>query len=242
MQYSTGKLCRTSFMNLHKLLILYCSGDHKTVITWCHIYTNLLSRKEKSFLLNQKEKKQNKMAFLHRRYCKAGSLIVALIGVSSVKSFTSLQTTTFNAKSIRSPRNQRLHSFPPNHVSSSAHTFQYFHNQPKQLRLLSTSGIRSKSTHLWNANGMTPEANGDLKGMEPKVYPQRWIQLGYLSLLALLSDWICFAVAAAPSTFENAYPGHSAASLLDLFLFTNVASCFGKFLPSIHFWATESCF
>jgi len=62
--------------------------------------------------------------------------------------------------------------------------------------------------------------------MEPKVYPQRWVQLAYLSLLALLSDWICFSVAASPSTFEDAYPGHSAAGLIDLFLFTNVASCF----------------
>ena len=40
------------------------------------------------------------------------------------------------------------------------------------------------------------------------------------------SDWICFSIAASPSTFEAAYPGHSAASLIDIFLFTNVASCF----------------
>ena len=31
-----------------------------------------------------------------------------------------------------------------------------------------------------------------------KLYPYRWVQLGYLSLLALLSDWVCFSVAAAP--------------------------------------------
>jgi MFS family permease len=61
----------------------------------------------------------------------------------------------------------------------------------------------------------------------PQVYPQRWTQLIYLSLLALLSDWICFSVAAAPETYEAAYGNvHSAASLIDLFLFTNVASCF----------------
>jgi len=62
--------------------------------------------------------------------------------------------------------------------------------------------------------------------MKPQVYKQRWIQLGYLSMLALLSDWICFSVAAAPATYEAAYAGHSAASLIDIFLFTNVASCF----------------
>ena len=65
----------------------------------------------------------------------------------------------------------------------------------------------------------------DYSAMEPKVYPQRWVQLGYLSLLALLSDWICFSVAAAPDTFEATW-GHSAASLIDMFLFMNVASCF----------------
>lgn len=61
---------------------------------------------------------------------------------------------------------------------------------------------------------------------QPQVYAQRWTQLLYLSLLALLSDWICFSVAASPDGFEHAYPGASAANLIDLFLFTNVASCF----------------
>ena len=63
------------------------------------------------------------------------------------------------------------------------------------------------------------------KHVKPRVYRERWIQLGYLSALALLSDWICFSVAAAPTTYET-YFGHSAASLIDIFLFTNVASCF----------------
>jgi MFS family permease len=62
--------------------------------------------------------------------------------------------------------------------------------------------------------------------IEPRTYPQRWTQLAYLSLLALLSDWICFSVAASPTSFEHAYPGSSAANLIDIFLFTNVASCF----------------
>lgn len=66
----------------------------------------------------------------------------------------------------------------------------------------------------------------DLENVKPQVYPQRWIQLAYLSLLALLSDWICFSLAATPSTFEEAFPGHSAANLIDMFLFMNVASCF----------------
>jgi FLVCR family feline leukemia virus subgroup C receptor-related protein len=65
----------------------------------------------------------------------------------------------------------------------------------------------------------------DYSGMKPQVVPQRWIQLGYLSLLALLSDWVCFSVAAAPTTFESNFD-HSAASIIDIFLFTNVATSF----------------
>eukprot|EP00536_Pseudo-nitzschia_multiseries_P008142 jgi/Psemu1/325084/estExt_fgenesh1_pg.C_2020002 len=65
----------------------------------------------------------------------------------------------------------------------------------------------------------------DYSEVKPQVVPQRWVQLAYLSLLALLSDWVCFSVAAAPSTFESNF-GHSAASIIDIFLFTNVATSF----------------
>jgi len=68
--------------------------------------------------------------------------------------------------------------------------------------------------------------SSEIDDLEPKLYPQRWVQLAYLSLLALLSDWICFALAAVPSTFEKVYPGHSAAGIIDIFLYTNVVSCF----------------
>ena len=57
-----------------------------------------------------------------------------------------------------------------------------------------------------------------------KLYPYRWVQLGYLSVLALLSDWVCFSVAAAPETWEAAY-AHDPATLIDIFLFTNVLFC-----------------
>ena len=61
--------------------------------------------------------------------------------------------------------------------------------------------------------------------VKPQVYFQRWVQLGYLSLLALMSDWICFSTAASPGPFKEAY-GYSSASLIDLFLFVNVGSSF----------------
>ena len=46
-----------------------------------------------------------------------------------------------------------------------------------------------------------------------------------LSLLALLSDWVCFSVAAAPETWVTTY-NHDPATLIDIFLFTNVLFCF----------------
>ena len=58
----------------------------------------------------------------------------------------------------------------------------------------------------------------------PQLYPQRWVQLTYLSLFALLSDWVCFSIAATPETWTN-YFGHDPATLIDVFLFTNVVGC-----------------
>lgn len=84
-----------------------------------------------------------------------------------------------------------------------------------------SSAVRS-STRL---NYVNKDKSIDYSKMEPEVYPQRWIQLGYLSILALLSDWICFSVAATPAIFEDTFQ-HSAAGLIDIFLFTNVATCF----------------
>ena len=57
------------------------------------------------------------------------------------------------------------------------------------------------------------------------MYGQRWIQLGYLATLALLSDWVCFSVAATPGTWDAIFH-HKAESLIDVFLFTNVIFCF----------------
>ena len=55
----------------------------------------------------------------------------------------------------------------------------------------------------------TPESDGmhprTKQPLQPQVYAQRWVQLGYLSTLALLSDWICFSTASIPDVFEEAY-------------------------------------
>lgn len=47
----------------------------------------------------------------------------------------------------------------------------------------------------------------------------------YLSLLALLSDWVCFSTASVPRSFASAYPGRTSEGLIDLFLLTNVLGC-----------------
>lgn len=75
-----------------------------------------------------------------------------------------------------------------------------------------------------------PERDKNLRRDEDaaiRLYGQRWVQLLYLSVLALLSDWICFATAAVPESFERAVHGTiTSPQLIDMFLFTNVASCF----------------
>ena len=60
---------------------------------------------------------------------------------------------------------------------------------------------------------------------EPTLYNQRWVQLGILSMLALLSDLVCFSMAAAPSTWSNVYSGHNPTDLVDVFLCANVLAC-----------------
>jgi Major Facilitator Superfamily len=100
--------------------------------------------------------------------------------------------------------------------------------QQHRARTISTNTILFLSPspdHELPINSNNNDDNNQQQ-QQPRLYPQRWIQLLYLSLLALLSDWICFSVAAVPDTFLNNYPTHTAASLIDLFLFTNVLACF----------------
>jgi len=61
-------------------------------------------------------------------------------------------------------------------------------------------------------------------GHEIKLESQRWVQLTILSLLAMLSDWACFAFVGSPDVYERA-AGHSPEELIDLFLVTNVIGC-----------------
>jgi len=93
--------------------------------------------------------------------------------------------------------------------------------------LAMSSGPSSKGERDKKEASRLTEKDAQLggRGSPPKLYSQRWIQLAYVSLFALISDWVCFSVAAAPGSWERTF-GHDPAELVDLFLFTNVFSCF----------------
>ena len=80
------------------------------------------------------------------------------------------------------------------------------------------------NSNIKSQNNITTN-NNDKSSLKPQVYPQRWVQLGYLSTLALISDWVCFSTASIPDVFESAYEGRTSEGVIDKFLFMNVISC-----------------
>lgn len=70
-----------------------------------------------------------------------------------------------------------------------------------------------------------PESRGLAECPPPVLYQQRWVQLAFLAMLALLSDLVCFSVAATPGVWKTTF-NQDPATLIDIFLFTNVFSCF----------------
>lgn len=139
-------------------------------------------------------------------------LALAAVRVESFTSSLSRQNTHFRTISQISispvlRRSNRLED----EVGRSSTSLSFFSNRGNQD---DDEGLSSMT-----------DGSIDYTKVQPQVYPQRWVQLAYLSLLALLSDWVCFSVAAAPDTFESSF-GHSAAQIIDIFLFTNVATSF----------------
>jgi len=138
-----------------------------------------------------------------------------------------VQTNAFTSPShrIHSLNLDRLVSQHPKLTSSPRHQLR----RDDMIRPRPTSTNTAMSFFFNRPDGGQEEEDTkaiiDYTKMKPEVSPQRWVQLAYLSLLALLSDLVCFAVAAAPSTFEANF-GHSASSIIDIFLFTNVATSF----------------
>lgn len=101
----------------------------------------------------------------------------------------------------------------------------YETNKDKESDKIKVTSKDSKQNLEKSSSVNGENGKPDYSKVTPQVVPQRWVQLAYLSFLALLSDWVCFSVAAAPSTFESNF-GHSASSIIDIFLFTNVATSF----------------
>ena len=135
-----------------------------------------------------------------------------LIGLESVSAFSSgnpslQRTNKIPTTNVRLQKNYRT-------LEPSSRSFQ-LHERKKD----------DESGNFDVVDSSEAAVTIDYSKITPQVVPQRWVQLAYLSLLALLSDWVCFSVAAAPSTFESNF-GHSAASIIDIFLFTNVATSF----------------
>ncbi|KAJ1489447.1 hypothetical protein T484DRAFT_1780119 [Baffinella frigidus] len=71
-------------------------------------------------------------------------------------------------------------------------------------------------TRRSNSHGSAPAADGE----EYILYQNRWVQLGLLSLLALLSDWACFAAVGGTKEWTSQFH-HNPEELIDLFLITN---------------------
>jgi hypothetical protein len=180
-----------------------------------------------------------KEALASRPLVKRGSsfvavlwVLVAALGIKPIESFSTSSSSPLSFSAVGVPwKRQPLpvaarprFSIARKSVTSSINNHK--HNNHRTSSRTSTTTLYFFGGNNNNNNNNEEEATAiDYSQIEPQVYPQRWVQLAYLSLLALLSDWVCFAVAAAPSTFETNF-GHSAASIIDIFLFTNVVSSF----------------
>lgn len=138
-------------------------------------------------------------------------LFMALLSSDGFVSAFSSRTQCLQRNIIRTPPNSLKLNRPS------------FPTRTGIARLNEKNENTDRDSIVTDKNGSVAEI--DYSKIKPRVVPQRWVQLAYLSLLALLSDWVCFSVAAAPSTFESNF-GHSAASIIDIFLFTNVATSF----------------
>jgi len=134
-----------------------------------------------------------------------------------------------SSKSFINNNNNKIRGYPNKYI--------YKYNYKKKREGL----IRQQMTQLYANPTNTPQdnpentnidastsANSSSSPPRPSISlsPLRWSNLLLLSLLALLSDWVCFSTASSPSSFAALWPGHTSESLIDVFLFTNVASCF----------------
>mmetsp|Transcript_53072 Transcript_53072/g.128797 ORF Transcript_53072/g.128797 Transcript_53072/m.128797 type:complete len:638 (+) Transcript_53072:3-1916(+) len=141
----------------------------------------------------------------------SSSLVSPTANMNRQQILTTAPSSSSSSRSSPTPFSRRI-STPPSTVGSTRSNHMTMFSQ--------LGGENNENDNDDNSSKI------DYTKVKPQVVPQRWVQLAYLSLLALLSDWVCFSVAAAPTTFENSFPGHSASSIIDIFLFTNVLTSF----------------
>jgi len=159
-------------------------------------------------------------AFSSTRIATSRSQHIASCPIPKIRTTASTRTTIRTTLALRQDRQRQCGT----RSTSTRKTllFQTNKNNDKD----DDENNNTKQATTSDITGSTPSNDAiDYSKIKPGVVPQRWVQLAYLSLLALLSDWVCFSVAAAPSTFESNF-GHSAAGIIDIFLFTNVATSF----------------
>jgi len=160
------------------------------------------------------------------------SILVLLLSLTPSSSLKLHPST--NRRTITKSTNQATSGFgfgfsrsPPGPSRSFFDPLILFRANTNTLQQHLSSSCLSSSVDVDVEDGKDPNNNNNNNNNNNKItlYPKRWVMLGYLSTLAFLSDWICFSTAATPGPFESVY-SHSPAELIDLFLFTNVASCF----------------
>ena len=101
---------------------------------------------------------------------------------SSLKTSGPLHLSSYHAAGSFVPQNSLLSSDERTLASSS-------------IRILPTSTSRNLASSkdrmaLYAAKNEGGEIEPDYANMKPQVYPQRWVQLAYLSLLALLVSFV----------------------------------------------------
>jgi len=156
------------------------------------------------------------------------SALSMVVDVSAFSSATQCLQRTKMSPMVDGLRLKKNHAFRP--VSRKVQLYERNKDEESGNNNINGSDQSATNEPTISPLGTSTTSNGasvqiDYSKIKPQVVPQRWVQLAYLSLLALLSDWVCFSVAAAPATFESNF-GHSASSIIDIFLFTNVATSF----------------
>jgi len=122
--------------------------------------------------------------------------------------------------SMKYTSNGEADSGSHNRLSDQAGAVKRKPNGPEGIPSAASSNPREVRSSALPVNSSVAGNDGNYQ-----LDPQRWTQLLLLSLLALISDLVCFSTVAVPDTWALV-EGHAASQLIDIFLLSNVLSCF----------------